>query len=72
MGFWDTVGKVGKDVTTAVVEKSKEMNEAFAKLEGYSDEKLFDITKDTGFLSSSTSTEKKVAKLILKKRGHSV
>ena len=73
MGFWDVVKDITgvvKDITGKVAEIGKEYTEIHTRLKGYSDDKLLDICNDTGFLGSSTSTERKMAKAILEKRGH--
>ncbi|EGQ8536577.1 TPA: hypothetical protein NGS68_003184 [Vibrio parahaemolyticus] len=79
MSFWDKVGKavvktaeVGAKAAVAakqeVEKKSAEMVETQAKLEGYSDDRLFKILASDGFFSNS-SMEKTVANKLLRQRG---
>jgi len=67
MGFWDNAKKAIDGVNEHV---QKEVGE-YKKLEEYSDKKLFNILNDDSFLGSS-GKEKRFAKAILNKRGHSV
>lgn len=66
MGFWDTVGKVGKGVVDHVNERSQQIQAHKARLSPQSDEKLMEIAKSTSAWVSSD--EKFAANQLLKER----
>ena len=69
MGFWESAGKLAKDVAKDALDSAKEMNETRARLEGKSSAELKTVINDNGFFSSTTDMEKRQARAILRNRG---
>ncbi|EIE6438175.1 transposase [Salmonella enterica] len=69
MGFWNTAGKLVKEVAKDVLDSAREVKATHDRLEGKSSAELKKITTDDGFFSSATSTEKRLARNILRDRG---
>ena len=69
MGFWESAGKLAKDVAKDALDSAKEMNETRARLEGKSSAELKRVINDNGFFSRTTDMEKRQARAILRNRG---
>ncbi|ECG5644036.1 transposase [Salmonella enterica subsp. enterica serovar Poona] len=69
MGFWNTAGKLAKEVAKDALSSAREVKATHDRLEGKSSAELKKITTDDGFFSSATSTEKRLARNILRDRG---
>jgi hypothetical protein len=69
MGFWSTAGNVANGVVGELAKRGEELRKVREEYESKSDDELLKITKDDGFFGSS-STQKAVARQILKSRGY--
>ncbi|WP_434470263.1 transposase [Klebsiella pneumoniae] len=69
MGFWKTAGKLAVGVAKDALSSAREVKATHDRLEDKNSAELRKITTDDGFFSSSTTTEKRLARSILRDRG---
>jgi hypothetical protein len=71
MGFWDTAGKLAKNVAKDALDSSREMKAIHDRLDGQSSTALKKIVADDGYFSGATEMEKRLARKTLRDRGES-
>ena len=71
MGFWDTAGKLAKNVAKDALDSSREMKAIHDRLEGQSSTAWKKIVADDGYFSGATEMEKRLARKTLRDRGES-
>ncbi|EPT7107706.1 transposase [Klebsiella michiganensis] len=69
MGFWKAAGKLAAEVAKDALSNAREVKATHEHLEDKSSTELRKITTDDGFFSSTTSTEKRLARNIMRNRG---
>ncbi|EEW7307816.1 transposase [Escherichia coli] len=69
MGFWKAAGKLAVEVAKDVLSSAREVKDTHNSLEGKSNTDLRKITTDNGYFSSTTETEKRLARKVLRDRG---
>ncbi|WP_270421870.1 transposase [Citrobacter amalonaticus] len=69
MGFWKATGKLAVEAAKDALSSEREVKETHDRLEGKSNAELRKITTDNGFFSSTTETEKRLARKVLRDRG---
>ncbi|EHH6606502.1 transposase [Escherichia coli] len=69
MGFWDTAGKLAKEVAKDALCSAQEVRAIHDQLESRSSAELRRIICDNGMFSSATETEKRLARKVLRDRG---
>ncbi|EAS9163889.1 transposase [Salmonella enterica] len=69
MGFWNTAGKLAKEVAKDALDSAREVKATHDRLEGKSSAELRKIITDNGMFSSATETEKRLARKVLRDRG---
>lgn len=68
MGFWDTAGKLAKEVAKDALYSAQEVRAIHDRLESRSSSELRRIISDNGMFSSATATEKRLARKVLRGR----
>ncbi|MFU0883324.1 transposase [Kluyvera cryocrescens] len=71
MGFWETAGKLAKNVAQDALDSTREMKAVHDRLEGQNSTALKKIVANDGYFSSGTEMEKRLARKILRDRGES-
>ncbi|UAN16678.1 transposase [Enterobacter asburiae] len=69
MGLWKAAGKLAAEVAKDALSSAREVKATHDRLEDKSSAELRKITTDDGFFSSATTTEKRLARTILRNRG---
>ncbi|EAO9158217.1 transposase [Salmonella enterica] len=69
MGFWDTAGKLAKEVAKDAPDSARAVRAIHDRLETKSSAELKRIITDNGIFSSATETEKRLARKVLRDRG---
>ncbi|EAA8667549.1 transposase [Salmonella enterica subsp. diarizonae] len=69
MGFWDTAGKLAKEVAKDALDSAREVRTIHDRLETKSSAELKRIVTDNGIFSSATETEKRLTRKVLRDRG---
>ncbi|HBT3065732.1 TPA: transposase [Klebsiella aerogenes] len=69
MGFWKAAGKLAAEVAKDALSSAREVKATHDSLEDKSSAELRKITTDDGFFSSANTTEKRLARTILRNRG---
>ncbi|EEZ0446299.1 transposase [Escherichia coli] len=69
MGFWNTAGKLAKEVAKNALDSAREVRAIHDRLESRSSADLRRIICDNGMFSSATETEKRLARKVLRDRG---
>ena len=69
MGFWDSAGKLAKEVAKDALDSAREIRAIHDRLESRSSAELRKIISDNGIFSSETETEKLLARKVLRDRG---
>lgn len=69
MRFWKTAGKLAVEVAKDALSSAREVKATHDRLEDKSSAELRKITTDDVFFSSATTTEKCLARTILRDRG---
>ncbi|EKZ2445810.1 transposase [Citrobacter freundii] len=69
MGFWKAASKLAVEAAKDALSSAREVKDTHNSLEGKSNEELRKITTDNGFFSSTTETEKRLARKVLRDRG---
>ncbi|ECZ0013253.1 transposase [Salmonella enterica subsp. enterica] len=69
MEFWKTAGKLAVEVAKDALSSAREVKATHDRLEDKSSAELRKMTSDDGFFSSTTETEKRLARTILRNRG---
>lgn len=69
MGFWKVAGKLAAEVAKDALSSAREVKATHDRLEDKSSAELRKITTDDSFFSSATTTEKRLARTILRNRG---
>ncbi|ECH9340018.1 transposase [Salmonella enterica subsp. diarizonae] len=69
MGFWDTAGKLAKEVAKDALDSAREVRAIHDRLETKSSAELKRIVTDNGIFSSATEAEKRLARKVLRDRG---
>ncbi|HEJ7912157.1 TPA: transposase [Serratia marcescens] len=68
MGFWKAAGKLAAEVAKDALSSEREVKATHDRMEDKSSAELRKITTDDGFFSSATTTEKRLARSILRNR----
>jgi hypothetical protein len=68
MGFWKAAGKLAAEVAKDALSSAREVKAIHDRTEDKSSAELRKITTDDGFFSSTTITEKRPARSILRNR----
>lgn len=69
MGFWKAAGKLVVEAAKDALSSAREVKDTHDRLEDKSSAELRKITTDNGFFSSTTETEKRLARKVLRDRG---